>query len=86
MCIRDSIHVAELVRSGVENLEIPHCKSEVAYHLTISLGVANAIPAHGTKIDALLKLAEDCLDKSKEAGRNRLHIAHLDESDMPVNL
>ena len=78
-----AIHVAELVRSGVENLEIPHCKSEVAYHLTISLGVANAIPSHGTKIDALLKLAEDCLDKSKEAGRNRLHIAHLDQGSFP---
>ena len=75
-----AIHVAELVRSGVENLEIPHCKSEVAYHLTISLGVANAIPEHGTKIDALLKLAEDCLEKSKESGRNRFHIAHLDDA------
>jgi len=75
-----AIHVAELVRSGVENLEIPHCKSEVAYHLTISLGVANAIPARGTNVDALLKLAEDCLGKSKESGRNRFHIAHLDDS------
>ncbi len=74
-----AVHVAELVRSGVASLEIPHCKSEVAYHLTISLGVANTLPVRGANIDALLQLAEDCLKRSKELGRNRLHSARLDE-------
>ncbi len=70
-------HVAELVRLGVENLGIPHPKSEVASHLTISLGVASAIPVRGANIEMLLKLAEDCLNKSKQSGRNCYHLAHL---------
>ena len=70
-------HVAELVRTGVESLQIPHPKSEVACHLTISLGVAGGTPERGANVEMLLKLAENCLNKSKESGRNQFHLAHL---------
>jgi diguanylate cyclase (GGDEF)-like protein len=74
-----AVHLAELVRSGVEKLGIPHSKSEVAGHLTISLGVASAIPMRGANVEALLTLSEHCLSRSKELGRNRFHVAHLPE-------
>jgi two-component system chemotaxis family response regulator WspR len=74
-----AVHLAESVRSGVEKLGIPHSKSEVARHLTISLGVASATPMRGANVGALLKLSEDCLSRSKELGRNRFHVAHLPE-------
>lgn len=70
-------HVAELLRSGVEQLDIQHGNSAEASRLTISLGVANGIPERGTNFAAFLKLAEDCLDRSKQSGRNRIHLAHM---------
>ena len=70
-----AMHVAELIRSGVENLGIPHCKNDLAL-LTISLGVASAVPVRGANMDALLKLAVDCLNRSKELGRNRFETAY----------
>ncbi len=72
-------HIAELVRSGVESLEIPHPKSEVARHLTISLGVASGMPMRGKNIEELLKLSEDCLNRSKKLGRNRCLAARLSD-------
>lgn len=70
-------HVAELLRSGVEQLDIQHGNSAESSRLTISLGVANGIPERGTNFAAFLKLAEDCLDRSKQSGRNRIHLARM---------
>jgi two-component system chemotaxis family response regulator WspR len=70
-------HLAESVRLGVEKLGIPHSKSGVARHLTISLGVASTTPMRGANVGALLKLSEECLSRSKALGRNRFHVGHL---------
>jgi diguanylate cyclase (GGDEF)-like protein len=41
-----ALTVAEKIRQAVANLEIPHAKSAVASHVTVSVGVAGGVPTH----------------------------------------
>ena len=65
--------VAERIRRRIEDLRIPHEASEVADHVTVSIGVAHALPGEAFHGDALLKRADEALYRAKEAGRNRVH-------------
>lgn len=62
--------VAERLRRGVEELEIPHEGSPRGV-LTISLGLAGLFPAESSaSFDDLLGRADDALYRAKEEGRN----------------
>ncbi len=63
--------VAEEIRTNVKNLEIPHEKSKVNEHVTLSLGVATAIPGKHNSVEGLLALADEALYDAKEKGRNQ---------------
>ncbi|MFO7942597.1 MAG: diguanylate cyclase [Bacillota bacterium] len=65
--------VAERIQRSIEDLHIPHETSEVADHLTISIGVAHARPKEEFHGDALLKRSDEALYRAKEAGRNRVY-------------
>ena len=65
-------HLAEDMRRGVENMNIPHAESKVTNHLTISLGVGTLVPGAMTPPAALVKLADDKLYEAKDSGRNRV--------------
>ena len=67
--------VAESLRAGVESLQLEHKASEVAPHVTLSLGVSTRCPRAGTAADELIKSADDALYQAKRGGRNRLHAA-----------
>lgn len=64
--------VAEQVRQAVETLGLPHGASEVAPHVTISLGVASCVPRIGDDPAALVAAADTQLYRAKAAGRNRV--------------
>lgn len=66
-----AILVAERLRAAVARLDIPHDSSPVAPHVTISLGVATALPVSDTSPEALSQLADRLLYQAKRAGRNR---------------
>lgn len=66
--------VAEQARKSVEELNIPHEKSDAHSHVTISLGVATIIPGEKTDPASLVKRADEALYRSKENGRNRVTI------------
>lgn len=66
-----ALAVAEDIRLAVAGLAIPHAASKVAGHVTISLGVAAAVPSPEGHPLPLVKQADEALYRSKDEGRNR---------------
>jgi len=56
----------------VDTLHIPHAKSAVADHVTLSLGVATLIPVVGQPASDLVRTADECLYAAKRHGRNQI--------------
>ena len=68
----DQAHgVAERIRKAVEDLHIEHQASDVAKHVTLSLGVSTTEPGVKMKAAALIEQADKALYKAKKSGRNR---------------
>ena len=66
--------VAEQARLAVSALALPHAASLTAPHVTISVGVATAVPQVDSSVEALLKQADASLYRAKQAGRNRVGV------------
>lgn len=75
-------NVAENVLEIVRGLGIEHARSQTASRVTISIGVATAIPARdddsGWK--KLLGSADAALYQAKDNGRNRIEVAQADQA------
>ena len=63
---------AEELRETIHKLALPNVGSKVADIITISLGVAAAMPARGNEPDSLLAAADNLLYAAKQAGRNQI--------------
>ncbi|MCE2594377.1 diguanylate cyclase [Motilimonas cestriensis] len=70
-------HIAEMIRQAVENKNIPHAHSQVAKHITVSLGVATLTPDPDLDYDTLIEQADLALYQAKDSGRNQL--LHFEE-------
>ena len=68
---------AEALRLAVLELRIPHAKSPTANQITISLGVAMAIPNAETSPHQFIAMADARLYAAKSAGRNQVCAAEL---------
>lgn len=64
--------VAEKIRQQIEALGIEHKASDVAAHVSVSLGVAAMTPATGIASEALLQEADKALYQAKLQGRNQV--------------
>lgn len=64
--------VAETLRQGIEALQIPHPESPVNPSLTVSVGVASAVPEIGVPTRTLVAAADAALYRAKHDGRNRV--------------
>lgn len=64
--------VGDLIRTSLEELEIPHHHSRAGNHITISIGFATA--SHNTlcKPDAIMDTADKNLYTAKQSGRNQV--------------
>ncbi len=64
--------VAERVREEVSRLSIRHEYSDVAPHLTMSVGVAALVPGKDARLDRLVAIADQALYQAKKLGRDRV--------------
>jgi diguanylate cyclase (GGDEF)-like protein len=63
--------IAGALLKNIQNLAIPHETSDVADHVTISIGVTSGAVKHTHGAEYWLRLADEMLYKSKQEGRNR---------------
>ena len=70
--IKGASKVAELIRSRVFELEIPHNYSLIDQYVSLSLGTASLIPGAGSDQNSFIKAADSALYEAKKAGRNRV--------------
>ncbi|OHD80020.1 MAG: hypothetical protein A3J97_15365 [Spirochaetes bacterium RIFOXYC1_FULL_54_7] len=64
--------VAKRIVQSIAELSISHAASDVAPVVTICVGVATLIPSADDTPEKLVKHADACLYKAKQAGRNRV--------------
>ena len=67
-----ALHVAEMIRSEIENGEIPCIQRGAAKKVTISIGVNTQIPAPNKSVTDLVAQADEALYQAKNTGRNRV--------------
>lgn len=67
-----ALAIGEEMRRAVAGLAIPHGKSGVAAVVTLSLGVATAIPVPGRAAFAVVEVADGELYGAKKDGRDRV--------------
>ena len=70
-----ALALAEQVRSTVQALGILHPRSLAGTVVTVSAGVATAIPGEASSAKDLLDLADQALYRAKQEGRNRVCVA-----------
>lgn len=67
-----AMHIAEVIKKSVEDLQIPHKHSSVSPVVTISLGVATCTPDTAYASASLVEIADAQLYEAKQAGRNQV--------------
>ncbi|MCW8825361.1 MAG: diguanylate cyclase [Gammaproteobacteria bacterium] len=67
--------IAQALLEAVNQAHHPHEKSEVADHITLSIGVSTLTPTEVLVPEQLIKLADKALYRAKSEGRNRISIA-----------
>lgn len=74
--------VAEKILGNVKALNWPHQTSEIANHVTVSIGAATGNVAHMQSVECYLKRADQALYMSKKSGRARYTFLSVDEVDV----
>ncbi len=69
-----ALRVAEALREGIRQLQIPHEFSDADPYVTISIGVASTVPTPHNTPHALLAEADKAMYTAKQTGRNRIKV------------
>ena len=65
-------HVAEMIRTEIEKMEVPCLAGGPAKKVTISIGVCVLVPSSKISVEELIAHADAALYRAKETGRNRV--------------
>ena len=74
---RGAITLAEQIKNEVESLNIPHVKSKVTNHVTISMGTATTVPSLQFTTNTLINAADKALYTAKKDGRNVIRSSNI---------
>jgi diguanylate cyclase (GGDEF)-like protein len=70
--LEGAVYVAEQIQTDVKAAAIPHCGSGISDTITLSCGLACAIPEVQMAMQSLISSADTALYQAKLAGRNRI--------------
>lgn len=70
--VQGALHLAAMLRAEVKRLKIEHPASSVNEYVTVSLGVATAIPTAFSSPEILIAMADKALYEAKKRGRDRI--------------
>ena len=77
---KGAINVVERLMQNIKDAAIPHGGSDIADHVTISVGIATGIVEHTNIINDFVNIADKQLYASKHKGRNRYSLEKLQVS------
>ncbi|MEK8131785.1 diguanylate cyclase [Paenibacillus filicis] len=69
--VEEAMEIAEQLRAQIEQLALAHAGSEIADHITVSIGLASVTPDPLTHPEQVLSQADKALYLAKAEGRNR---------------
>jgi two-component system cell cycle response regulator len=69
---RGALWVAERIRQQLQQLKLPHPRSPIGRHVTLSMGVATIIPNGNRLSESLVREADRALYQAKSKGRDRV--------------
>lgn len=72
-----AIKLAEQIKKEVESLKIPHVKSGIADHVTVSMGTATTVPGPHFTPNTLINAADKALYTAKKDGRNLIRSSNI---------
>ncbi|WP_339384316.1 diguanylate cyclase [Microcoleus sp. LEGE 07076] len=64
--------VARKICDDIASLKLPHARSPIGSYVTLSCGIATAIPAEEESPDTLIRSADSALYQAKTEGKNRI--------------
>ena len=67
-----ALALADRLRESVAGLGLPHSGSDIAPHVTLSIGVATLAAGSADSFDGLLQRADRALYRAKSRGRDRV--------------
>lgn len=75
--LQEATALGEALRRDVEAAAMPHMRSQVAPHVTVSVGVSAATPTDMRSPEQLIAAADRALYEAKAQGRNRVVAAEV---------
>lgn len=76
--------VARKICDGIASLKLPHARSSIGPYVTLSCGIATAIPSGEESPDTLIHSADSALYQAKNEGKNRICHASSKSKSSPI--